>query len=121
MEEDRRVALVTCLIDMRFSHGDVDRAVLLLLSAAGRTEAKPGCQACSVGRNAGEESQVRYSESWDSEAAFQRHVQSEEFLHVLMAMDMCCEEPQVITGTLSGRSGIAYLRELRTKRGRSAT
>jgi hypothetical protein len=28
-------------------------------------------------------------------------------------MDMCCEEPQVVIGNLSGRSGIAYLQELR--------
>jgi hypothetical protein len=28
-------------------------------------------------------------------------------------MDMSCEEPDVMVGDLSGRSGMAYLRELR--------
>ena len=79
MEADGRMIPMTCLIDMHLSPGDVDRAVQLLPSTVGRTEAKPGYQACSVAPDAAKQTRVRYSESWNSEAAFQRHVQSEEF------------------------------------------
>jgi quinol monooxygenase YgiN len=106
---------------MRFSPADANSAVQLLLSAVGRTEAELGCQACTVARDAADENRVRYSETWDSEAAFQRHVQSEEFRRVLVAMDMCCEEPQVVVGNLSGQRGMTHLQELRTKDGSRST
>ena len=48
--------------------------------------------------------------------AFRKHLRSEEFRRVLMAMDMCCEEPKVLVGNLSGGSGMDYLRELRGQR-----
>jgi quinol monooxygenase YgiN len=79
----------TCLLSMRFSPGDVERAIKMLLSSVGATEAKRGCLTCSVARDTTDEDLVRYSEMWDSEPEFQRHVQSEEFRRVLLAMDMC--------------------------------
>ena len=79
----------------------------------GRTEATPGCLTCTVARDAADKNRIRYQETWDAEPAFRRHVQSDEFQRVLVAMDMCREEPRVVIGNLSGRSGIAYLQELR--------
>ena len=117
MHSDHSLAVVTCLIDMHFAPENLERAVQLLLSLVQRTEATPGCRTCAVLRDAANEGRVRYNETWDVEPAFQRHVQSEEFRRVLVAMDMCCEEPQVVIGNLSGRSGMAYLRELREKQG----
>lgn len=116
MNRDCRLAMVTCLIDMRLLPADAERAVQLLLSSVGRTEAKPGCLSCTVLRDASDACRVRYSETWESESAFERHARSEEFQRVLVAMDMCCEEPQVVVGNLSGHSGIAHLRELRDKK-----
>lgn len=119
MPPDARLKLVTCFIDMRFAPKDADRAVQVLLSVVGHTQAKPGCRACTVGRDATEEGRVHYSEEWDSEQGFERHVRSEEFRRVLLAMDLCCEEPQIVVGNLSGHSGIAYVRKLRENAGES--
>jgi len=52
-------------------------------------------------------------EEWESEEAFREHVQSEESLRVLIAVDMSCEEPRTVVGNLPGRSGMACLRALR--------
>ena len=106
-------ALVTCLIDMHFSPSDVESAAQLLLSTVGRTEAQPGCLSCRLTRDEADENRFRYHETWDSMTAFQRHVQSDEFRLVLVAMDMCCEVPDVMVGDLSARSGMAYLQDLR--------
>jgi quinol monooxygenase YgiN len=105
--------LVTCTVDLRYSPTDVDAAVELLLSAVGRTEALPGCLSCRVSRDAADENRVRYEQSWDSEPAFRRHVQSDGFRFVLAAMDMSFEEPEVMVGDLAGRCGLGYLHELR--------
>ncbi len=113
MDTSNPFALVTCLIDMHFSPSDVESAAQLLLSTVGRTEAQPGCLSCRLARDEADENRVRYHETWDSMTAFQRHVQSDEFRLVLVAMDMCCEVPDVMVGDLSGRSGMAYLQDLR--------
>jgi quinol monooxygenase YgiN len=115
MNSGDRIGGVTCQIVMRFAASEVDPAVRLLLSTVGRTEAKEECRSCSVARDAIERGQIRYNEVWDSESAFGRHVGSEEFRRVLVAMDMCCEEPSVTFGTFSGRTGIAQLRSLRDR------
>lgn len=112
MSQSDDIGVLTCVIDMLFPADEVERAVQLLLSTVGRTESKSGCTACSVGRDAVEPARVRYNEVWTTKAAFRRHVRSEEFRRVLVAMDLSCEEPQVAVGTLAGRTGIDFLRDL---------
>ena len=66
-----------------------------------------------VSRDASDPCRIRYSETWTSGPPFRIHVRSEEFRPVLVALDMCSEEPVVTIGELAGRTGIEYLRELR--------
>jgi len=107
------LSLATCTVDMRFPAEEVDRAVRLLLSVKGELLTKRGCRACDVSTEAADPVVVHYREEWESEEDFREHVRSEEFRRVLIAMDMSCEEPRIIVGSLSGHSGMAYLRELR--------
>ena len=104
---------MTCSVNMHFLRADLDSALRLLHSVVGVTEAAFGCRACTVIQDATDETQVHYSEVWDSRDAFHDHVKSEEFRRVLLAMDMCCEEPEVYVANLSGRKGLAHLRALR--------
>ena len=120
MDSSERLSLATCSIDMRFSSIDtrvpskeVDRAVRLLLSVKGNIQAKRGCRACGVGVEADDAGLVHYREEWESAEAFRQHVRSEEFRRVLIAMDLCCEEPRIVVGNLSGHIGMAHLRTLR--------
>ena len=113
MDSSDRLNLATCSIDMRFASKDVDHAVQLLLSVKGNIQAKRGCRACGVGKEADDAGLVHYREEWESAEAFHQHVRSEEFLRVLIAMDLCCEEPRIVVGNLSGHVGMAYLRDLR--------
>lgn len=112
--------VVTCLVDMRFDPGEASRAVQLLLTVVERIKAKAGCQSCWVSRDAVENRRIRYSEIWTEDAAFLDHVRSEEFRRVLVALDMCCEEPAVTIGELAGRTGMDYLRDLRDGLDRSS-
>ena len=103
---------ITLTIDMRFAPENIDRAIELLVSVGGRNGAKPGCTDCLVSRDSISESRVRYSETWATDAAFQRHLHSDEFRRVLYAMDMCGEEPQVAIGSFAGHTGLLYLQQL---------
>ena len=113
MSSDNRVTLATCSIDMHFASKDKDHAVRLLLSVMGNIQAKRGCRDCRVGMDAGDSGLVHYVEEWDSTEAFHQHVQSEDFRRVLIALDLCCEEPRIVVGNLSGQIGMAYLRKIR--------
>ena len=112
MHDEAPISAATCTIDMRFSPDDVAHGLELLLTAIGFTEATPGCLSCSVARDVLDTAQVHYTESWTSEAGFQRHARSEEFRRVLLTMDMCCEEPRVMVGNFSGHAGLTYLHQL---------
>jgi quinol monooxygenase YgiN len=113
MDSNNRLTLATCTIDMRFDSEKLDHAVRLLLSVQGDILRKNGCHDCNVGKDATEAGLVHYREEWESMDAFTRHVQSEEFRRVLIAMDLCCEEPRVVVADLSGQIGMEYLRKLR--------
>jgi hypothetical protein len=56
---------------------------------------------------------VRYTEEWTSADAFRRHVQSEEFWPILIAIDLCSSEPQVRIGDLAMQGGLDLLLQLR--------
>ena len=105
--------LATCSVDMRFPAENVDQAVRLLLSVKRDILTKRGCRACEVSTEAADPGEVHYREEWESADAFREHVRSEEFRRVLIAMDMGSEEPRIVVGSLSGHSGMTYLRELR--------
>lgn len=66
-----------------------------------------------MARDADEEGVLRYTEEWSSEDAFRRHVQSEEFWPILIAMELCSTEPLVRIGNLAVRGGLDLLLHLR--------
>ena len=105
--------LKMCSIIMHYSPEKLDAAAQLLFSVVGQIEVKQGCRSCRVGRCVGGDNCIDYQEMWDSEKAFRRHIRSEEFHRVLAAMDLCDEEPRVMIGSLTGNSGIEFLRKLR--------
>jgi len=118
MDSDDRLNLETCSIDMRFPSKDVDHAVRLLLSVKGNIQAKRGCRVCDIRMDADDAGLVHYLEEWESAESFHRHIQSEEFRRVLIAVNMCCEEPRIAAGNLSGHLGMEYLRKLREEEGK---
>ena len=108
MNPNDRLILATCSIDMRFESKDMEHAVQLLLSVRRNIQAKRGCRACEVGMDAADAGLVHYLEEWESAEDFHQHVRSEEFRRVLIAVDLCCEEPKIVVGNLSGHTGMEH-------------
>ena len=101
----------TCCITLPFSAGQSERAIAVLMAAAGPTRAKRGCLSCRIDRDI-DAGTIQYSEEWDSEAAFHRHLRSEDFRKVLIAMDLCYEEPRISLGETTMTGGVEVLRSL---------
>ena len=102
-----------CYIVMRFDAQLLPRALELLLSASGPIHVKHGCRASRVESDLSDPAVVRYTEEWENNEAFKRNVQSTDFWRILLAMDLCAEEPQVHMGTFTGHTGIELLSNMR--------
>jgi len=104
--------VITLDIAMCVAPEQLEQAIQLLISRCGRIEAKPGCQSVTVLRDACDACRINYRETWTTETDFRRHLRSEAFRHVLVAMEMCRETPEVVIGNFSGTSGFDYLQQL---------
>ena len=107
--------VVTLSVDLCFSEENADQAIQLLISGCGKIEAKPGCQQSRVSKDTEKGTHVRYTEIWNTQADFDRHLQSEEFRRVLVALDLSAEEPEVAVGNFSGHTGLRYLQKMRDR------
>ena len=88
---------------MRFASEQDSKATSDLLQASmGITLSKTGCIDCRLERDESDPLKVGYNEQWETEAQFRMHVDSQEFKHVLTAIDMCCETPEVKIGRTGG-------------------
>lgn len=104
--------LISLSIAMRFDAEHLSEAVRVLVAAIGPTKVKAGCRSCRAERDLNEDGLVHYLEEWDRSDEFRRHVLSREFRRVLMAMDMCCQKPEVTLGDLVARRGMHVLRAI---------
>lgn len=98
---------------MRFEPSTFSAALALLVSVAGPIQDKRGCRSCRVERDALDDLSVRYVEEWESDETFRSHIRSDEFWPVLVTMDLCSEEPEVVIGNLLANYGMDVLRRLR--------
>ena len=107
------MTLAVCSIEMRFDAQTLPRALDLLRSAAGPTRVKRGCRSCHVSQDVMDENTVRYGEEWETLEAFRRHIRSDEFWPVLLAIDLGSQTPRVTVGSASPDQGVEILRALR--------
>lgn len=110
----------TCSIDLHLVPTDAGKGMLLLRSVVGYTRSLPGCLGCVTWCDASECEWLHYSETWTTEEAFRRHVQSARFRPVLMVLDMASEEPQVMVGKVYPTGGLSYLLSLCEQQERGA-
>lgn len=113
VEKETALILKTCSIDMVFDPETLPQALELLRAAVGPIQVKRGCCGCSVELDATETGLVHYREEWESERGFERHVRSDEFWPILVAMDLSAKKPRACVGDLSARQGLEALLALR--------
>jgi quinol monooxygenase YgiN len=114
MQVRNATTLNCCSIGMHFDPDHLPRALELLLYESGLVRVKGGCRSCRVESDVTDSGTIRYTEEWNSVAAFHRHVQSPEFWRILLALDLCSEEPEVMIGTVAAQYGMEVLRNLRS-------
>ncbi len=91
-------------------------ALKILCSLAERTRALTGCESCFVYRDAQLELAIVLDERWNDLESLTRHLCSDDYRNVLLAMEIASEPPEVTFETVSLVQGMEMIKKARTGR-----
>ena len=82
-------------------------------SLMGPTRLEPGCRGCLVWEEIEDDSTLRYTEEWASEADIRRRVRSDRFTSLLAVIEAAPAPPQVRFDFIAITRGLDYVAEVR--------
>ncbi len=85
----------------------------ILFSVKGPTLATPGCRACSIYEEQGEDQAITYIERWQSPADMYRHVRSALYSRILEAMELSSMTPEISFHMIMRTEGMELVENLR--------
>ncbi len=97
-----------------------DEALAILRSMAERTRVEYGCIACRIFRDVEEENSIMLEEIWKNEENLNRHLRSNEYRNVLLAMEMAVKQPEIRFETVSHSTGVETMEKVRMVRKKPA-
>lgn len=109
--------MMLSLVNIVPSAGKRQEILDILLSVKGPTLAAPGCRACSVYEEHGDDQGIAYLELWETPLELYRHIRSGLYSRVLEAMELSIREPEVSFHTISETHGMELIESLRSKSG----
>ena len=89
------------------------RALEILRSVQGPTQACPGCVACRIYAEDDADEAILFCESWETETALEEHVRSDLYRRVLAALELSDRAPEVCFHHVASTQGIELIRHLR--------
>jgi quinol monooxygenase YgiN len=90
-------------------------ALIILRSMIKQTELEPGCLSCRLYRDVQEQGALMLEEIWANEKDLERHLRSDKFLAVLLAVEMATEFPEIRFDVISHSTGIETIEKARAK------
>ncbi len=74
---------------------------------------QPGCLECAIFEQADDGNAILYLERWLSAADLERHIRSDLFLRVLLAMELASRRPEVRFIEMAGTKDLHWVEHLR--------
>jgi quinol monooxygenase YgiN len=93
----------------------------ILRTVQGPVLAQPGCTACHVYEEHGEEQAVVLVEVWEDDSALEEHLRSEDYRLILGAIELSAAPPQIRFDHVSATEGMELIDRLRSPAGTTAT
>jgi quinol monooxygenase YgiN len=90
-----------------------DEAVTILGMMAEKTRIISGCIACRTYRDVHEGDIIMFEAIWENEEYMNHHLRSDEFRHLLLAMEMGVEMPEIRFATVSQVTGMETIEKAR--------
>ncbi len=95
---------------------DKHQAVLDILGyVKERLQMKRGCLESSIFQECDSDPMILYLEAWQSKMDMDRHIESDVYLRLLNAMDLCRERPDISFHEVSETKGMDWIAALRLK------
>jgi len=89
----------------------INEIVDILSSVKGQTEGKSGCISCLILQEVNNANRITYEELWENQEQFNRHICSNLYQKILVAIDMSSQPPVVKFSTISSVAGMELLKE----------
>ncbi len=76
-------------------------------------QVEPGCLSCHLLQDVSEANVIMYEETWRNQEDLERHIRSERYRRLLIAMDMASESPEIRFHTVSRTAGMELIHTVR--------
>ena len=111
--------MVHATIRMIISPKKPGEALRILRSMAEQCKGHSGCLGCHIYEEAQEDNVLIFEEMWRNEENLAQRLRSEEYLDVLLVMEMALKHPEVRFNTVSTSTGIETIEMARSSKDQS--
>ena len=105
--------MIQAIIRMQIPSKKRGEAMQILGSVAGQCRFEPGCIGCRVYQDAEEKHVIMLEELWTDEESLKRHLRSDEYRRVLLAVEMALEPPEIRFDTILHSAGVEAIEKAR--------
>jgi quinol monooxygenase YgiN len=91
-----------------------DEALKILRSIAGKCRFDPGCISSRIYGDLQEENVLMLEEVWRTEEDLEVHIRSDEYLNLLLVLEMGLKQPEIRFDTISSSTGIETIEKARS-------
>ena len=91
-------------------------ALKILRSVADQCRYDDGCLSCHIYGDLLEKNVLMFEEVWRAEEDLEAHIRSEEYLNLLLVMEMALKQPEIRFDTISSSTGIETIEKARSQR-----
>ena len=90
-----------------------DEALKILKSTAEWSRIKPGCLSSRIYDDAQQDNVLMFEEIWRNEEDLKYHLRSDEYLKVLLVLEMALKQPEIRFDTIKSSTGIETIEKAR--------
>ncbi|MGB6850484.1 MAG: antibiotic biosynthesis monooxygenase family protein, partial [Thermoanaerobaculia bacterium] len=95
-----------------------DEALKILRSIAEQCSFDPGCISSRIYGDLQETNVLMLEEVWRTEEDMEVHIRSDEYLNLLLVLEMALKQPEIRFDTISSSTGIETIEKARNYNGR---
>jgi quinol monooxygenase YgiN len=110
--------MVLATLRMVFSEEKFGEALAVLRSISEQSRVQPGCLSSFLYRDVQRDNVLMFQQLWSNEEDLDRHLQSDEYRHVLLVLEMAIEKPEIRFDTILHSTGIETIKRARNYNGK---
>ena len=107
------MAMVRSTIRMRMPLKKQSEVLEILGPMTEQIQFEAGCISCRLYRGMDDEGVIMLEELWMSDADLQRHLRSDKYRKILLAVEMAAESPEIRFDTIAHSSGVETIEKAR--------